>query len=153
MKKMFLLGMVLVIGLSAILLVGCAKEEKEDEDEEDVVIGGSGKVIMAIFETDSDNDFVFELEQSKELFNVDEILMEDDSHEGEGSGEEQLFTLTPLTTGKTTLTFVATDTDGKDILYEYEVSVAEEMEITISGSSGKYDGADVEPPELYVEEN
>ena len=138
MKKFLIsiLMITLMIG-TALSATACSKEDPEIPE---------GQAILVLdLDSDSDNGVEGEYKQSKEIFTVQSIFIENEAVQ-EGSGEMQEFTLIPDKAGTTTIEFTNATTKTK---YTYDIEVNEEKDkLEVKSSTGEVDGAEAEAPEM-----
>lgn len=120
-------------------------------DEEPSDLTDDVMMLSLDLESDSDNDVTWEFEQNAELFNCDDVFMEDEGYEGEGSGEVQSFTLRPVKPGEVSIRFINKSTET---VYTYDCQISDDLsEITVTKAEGESAGEAVQPPNVVLEAN
>ena len=129
---------------TSFLLTACFSDTEEDEPETEAGVA----MLTLELPSDSANDITWEFEQNAEVFQCEDIFLEDEGAE-EGSSELQTFTLTPGRSGEVTIRFINKSTET---VYTYECEVLEDSgDIKVNSSKGESAGSEVEPPNVVIE--
>ena len=147
-KRLIAILLATVMIASSLLLTACFRggDDEEPSDLTDEVM-----TLSLDLESDSENGVTWKFEQNAELFSYEDVFLQDEGYEGEGSGEVQSFTLRPVKPGEVSIRFINKTTET---VYTYDCQISDNLdEITVTKTEGESAGEAVQPPNVVLERN